>query len=763
MPRKSPAISANWLPVAKTEETSQWVVGLDDQLKQATHRTQLPQQPEKGQFSVCLTETSFWLIHSFSQAGYLAIRTCFDPQSVKGYSVVKSSEHKVEYRVDGALGQYTVTVEFPTGEPSLLRYTTALVPGQPFTVQAFPRDVYVLDEHYDPTSTEGMVYVTQSGPTAGLAYLSMTKPGPGTVLYFQNLTALNDYCQMTKTEPGGTVTAQWPEVGFTLPTSEHPLEAGKEIVLSDAFIYLSETVPGNEFEAADQFLEAIARIYKQLPKPDTTYYDWPQAAKRTVKALSESTDCGRHINKQFYLNAYVGATRKPPESMVQLAILVPLWEYQQWLETPVPLLERLQKNIPTFYDEKKATLMRWLPGESFAEGEDSEEEDPAKIDSWYLLHTLMNLGRLAEKGHQEAKELLFRSLDFVIEAAHRFGYNWPVFYDSRTLAIIKAETSEGRGGELDVAGLFTHVMLQAYEFTRDQRYLNEAKQSAERLEGKGFDLLYQSNITLMSALTLAKLWKTTGNRLYFDLSRLSIANLVARMWLWECRFGAGQSRSTFMGVAPLRDAEYLAAYEEAEIIATMTNYLKEVGTDVPKPVRVLFSEYSKYLLHRGRYYFPTELPPDSLSQQPREGRIIPDLPIPLEDLSTGWKQVGAVGQEVYGGALPYILATYAYKQFDNVPVMVYSDYPIYQADYQRTGPHSGYAILRLAGTADYTCRVRLLAKGRQLTNVRLIDEEDSKKEPIKPVAEDKTYQEYRVKGNLRLRVEWTTSLQRNES
>jgi hypothetical protein len=613
----------------------------------------------------------------------------------------------------------------------------------------------MLDEQYDPDGTEGMLYVTQSGPTAGLAYLSMVKPVEGTVLYFQNLTALNEYCQMTHTDPGGSVTVQWPEVGLALPTAEKPLRAGVEVVLSDAFLYLSELVPGNEFAAADQFLEAVASIYTWLPKPDTVYYDWPKAARNTVKALSDYPDCGRHINNQFYLNAYVGATKKPPESMVQLAILVPLWEYQQWLEKAVPLVNKLQQAISTFYDDEKAVLMRWLPGQPFGEGETSEEEDYNRIDSWYLLHTLMNLGRLAEKGNAEASKLLLESLEFVIRAAHRFNYNWPVFYDSRTLAILKAETSEGHGGETDVAGLYTHVMLQAYEETKESRYLDEASRSAERLRGKGFELLYQANITIMSALTLAKLWRTTGNRLYFDMSRLSIANIVARLWIWDCQFGFGQVSSTYMGVAPLRDATYLAAYEEAEIMATILSYLTEVGADVPDPIRVLFSEFVKYLLHRGRYYFPAELPSDMLSEEPREGHIVPDLPIPLEDLSMGWTRAGSVGQEVYGGALAYILATYSYKRFADVPVIMYSDYPIGQAEYLLTGKHSGYVVIRLGGTGAYTCRVRLLAKGRQLPRVQLMDEDDMEQKPMKPVAKDKAYQEYIVKGNLRLRVEWS--------
>ncbi|GAB3939751.1 hypothetical protein GCM10028805_00630 [Spirosoma harenae] len=744
-----------WQPFIKAGQTSQWVSGLKEHLKQASHVHDVSWQLDRGKLQTCLTPNSFWIVYTFATGGKLAIRTCFDPQTVHGVTLHKQTDTSAEYQINGSLGRFRVTIERCADERMGFRYTTFLKPQQDFTIQAFPRDVYVLDEQGDPTNTEGMLYVTQSGPTAGLAYWSVTKPIEGTILYFQNLTALNAYCEMTHTDPSGSVTAQWPEIGFSLPSAEQPLKARKEITLSDAFLYVRETIPESEFEAADVFLEAMASIYKQLPKPDTIYYDWPKAAKRTIKALVESPDCGRRIKNNFYVNAYVSATQKPPESMVQLAILVPLWEYQQWVGQEIPLVAQLHKNLSTFYDENRSTLMRWLPGEPFGKEETSEEEDPAKIDSWYLLHTLMNLCRLAEIGDTEAKELLFRSLEFVITAAHQFGYNWPVFYDSRNLEIIKAETSEGRGGEIDVAGLYTHVMLQAYELSRDPRYLEEAQLSAERLRGKGFDLLYQSNITLMSALTLAKLWKVTGNRLYFDMSRLSIANIIARMWVWECTFGFGKERSTFMGVAPLRDAPYLAAYEEAEIMATMLNYLKEVSLDVPEPVRVFFSEFTKYLLHRGRYYFPSEMSADMLSQEPREGRSIPDLPIPVEDISTGWKQVGTVGQEVYGGALAYILATYSYKRFNDVPVIIYCEYPVYQAEYQLLDEQRGYAVLRLSGTADYTCRVRLITAGRQLPDVLLMDEDDPTRKPFEPTEQTNQYQEYQVKGSLRLRVEWS--------
>ncbi|CAN5366698.1 hypothetical protein BH09BAC4_BH09BAC4_04960 [soil metagenome] len=661
---------------------SQWVAGLSDQFKQAVDRQDVPWKQTQGRLQTARTANSFWVFYELGGGAKIALRTCYDPQTIQQVKQAKKTATSAEYLIKGSLGQFRVRLELLAQQPLLLRYTTSLEPGQPFHIQALPRDVYVLDHYENPGKAQGQIHVTQNGPTAGLAYISITEPSEGSVLYFQNFTALNDYHRMTHTDPSGSVAVQWPEIGFALPISQEPLQAGKSVVISDAFIQLNDTLPQTEFDVGDCFLEAIACIYQQLPKPETAYFDWPIAAEKTIKALMDSPDCGRTIRNHFYVNAYVSATEKPPESMVQMAILVPLWEYQEWLNEPVSLVDQLLKSIHTFFDEHRSTLVRWLPGEDFRKAEPSEEEDHNKMDSWYLLHILMNLGRLAHQGNSQAKEMLLNSVDFVIGAAQHFDYDWPVFYDIRDLTVVKAETAEGQGGEFDVAGLYTHVMLQVYDLTKETRFLQEAKRSADKLLGKGFSLLYQSNITTMSALALAKLWKLTGNRLYFDLSKLCIANVVAHMWIWECSFGFGQHRSTFMGVAPLRDCAYVAAYEEAEIYATLHNYLKEFDRDVPASIRLLVCEYMKYLLHRGRYYFPTELPSEMISPQPREGRILFDLPIPLEDISTGWTQAGTVGQEVYGGALSYILTTYSYKRFSDVPVILYSEYPIYQADYQ---------------------------------------------------------------------------------
>ena len=74
------------------------------------------------------------------------------------------------------------------------------------------------------------------------------------------------------------------------------------------------------------------------------------------------------------------------------------------------------------------------------------------MDSWYLLNILLNVGRVAAMGYEDAAKVFLASVDYAVKGAHRFGYRWPVFYDTRTFKVLKAEIAPGKGGERDIPG-----------------------------------------------------------------------------------------------------------------------------------------------------------------------------------------------------------------------------------------------------------------------------------------------------------------------
>jgi hypothetical protein len=76
---------------------------------------------------------------------------------------------------------------------------------------------------------EGRVHFTQKGPASAIAYASFRDPKGGTLLYFQNLTSLNEYCVLTHAEPVGIVAGEWPEIGMALPAGSEPLPAKKHL------------------------------------------------------------------------------------------------------------------------------------------------------------------------------------------------------------------------------------------------------------------------------------------------------------------------------------------------------------------------------------------------------------------------------------------------------------------------------------------------------------------------------------------------------
>lgn len=724
---------------------SQWTTGIEDHFSKPGNRKPVPLNFIPGKIEESIDSNSLWVILHAVNGYKMAIRTCFDPQGIKIYTRNIMGETVISYLVQGSIGSFDIRLEIVD---SILRYTTQFIPAQEMSVKAFPRDIYILDNNFNPLASEGTVHTLQAGPAAGIAYFSI-KPKRETILYFQNLTSLNDYFQETETVPDNIVSAQWPEIGTALPESKKPLKKIKPVILSDALINFAGHAASGEVAQAQFFIDGMAEIYRHIKKPKTVYFDWPDMASKAIHSLADCKDCYRQINNHTYLNAYVASAEKPPESMVQYTLLIPMMEYQHWFGKPFKITAKLFENVLTFFDKKQGVMTRWLAGTEFKKDKRSEEEYHEIMDSWYLFHILGNVGRLALAGHVESRKNFLSSAEYAIKAAKKFSYNWPVFFHYNTLKIIKAETGEGKGGEQDVNGVYARVMWQAFQLTKEKRFLKEAEKALGLLRGKGFSLLYQTNNTAMTAVTALELWQHTNNKAYLDLSIVCIANVISKMWMWDCNFNYGRYRSTFMGVLPLHDAPYLAAYEEAEVFAIFSCFLKTGGEDLSPSIHLLLSEYMKYVLYRGRYYYPSELPSEMINNKPKEGKIIRNLPIPLEDLQTGWKKSGEVGQEIYGSNLPFILSAYAYQRFDKVPFTLYCEYPVLKSELLSEDGQTKLTIT-IGGVDVHHCQMRLIPEKKSLPASLIVKGEGAQNLYIK----GHRYREYMVKGGAIIEMSW---------
>jgi hypothetical protein len=746
----------------KTAAVSPWALALFEELGRGRPPSRWSYIVQDFTFDVFEVNESLWVLARFPDGGEIILRTAYCPDgnlSIDEITRVNdgvegSPENGIEIKLRSNAGDFCVRLVFPRPDQALLRCTTVLTPAISLFVPFWPRDLLPLGKEDEFMNSEGVIYTAQKGPRSGLVYFSLSQPLGGSVFYFQNLTSLNDYCKQTETSLAGTVGGEWPELGMALPAAtEKPLEAGREVTLSDVYMILSPDIPKDDLEMSKQFLDFMAQVYLELPHAKTEYIHWPDLIKNSLRDLSNSEKCWSVVRTNQYLNAYVGDYDTPPESMVQLTVLLPLLEYSDWSGEEIPITKQILERLPRFFDEEADVLGRWLPSAAHNLDGSEPQKKPEAMDSWYLYHSLLNISRLAIHGDTTARKLFLDSMDYAIKVAHKFDYYWPVFYDLYTLEVLIAETKEGEGGETDVAGLYAHVMLQAWELTKDERYLEEAKKAARTLKGLGFNLFYQANETLFGAGALLRLWKETGDELFLNLSYVSLANIFNNVWLWECNYGYAEHYKTFFALFPLHDAPYTAVYEELEGLAALHDYLAHYDGQAPEWLKILIPEYIRNLLQRASFYYPPNLPEEVIEEKTKTGELDSKLWIPLEDLYDGWEKAGQVGQEVYGVGLPFGLVPRHYWRVPNEGFMIYVDYPI--KDF--SAEEKGKATLYILGDSRLSCRLRIMPTGRKvLPEFEVQSGQDDNRETVQGRETEEGHIEYELPAGETVTVLWKT-------
>jgi len=655
-------------------------------------------------------EDSLWVTAAFNEKIKIAFRTAYSPDGPVINNITREG-NRIFCSLTSQTGQFEVEIQFPDNEKPVLRYTVRFQAAAAMAIPFWPRDILIISED-GSQEHEGEIYIPQVGIRSGLLYAGITKPESGTFLYLQNFSALNDYFSTTMTSPADTVGGTWPELGFSLPpTKDKLLPPDRMITIADAFIAFDTVLPDNQFTIARQFIDRLADLYIHLPQPAVAYHDYRDVLNKSLKDIETTHGCWCYHGGRSYLNAYVSDYKNPPEVMVQLAVLLPLLDYSAWLGKDLDLIGQLKDGLGEFYDKEKGFLRRWLPiVASMLDGSEPHKA-PDVMDSWYLYHPLLNLSRMALAGDDTAKDLFLKSLEFSIKVARHFNYRWPVFYNVNTLEVIKEETAPGEGGEKDVAGIYAHVMLQAWELTGDKRYFEEAEKAAQSLTAYGFKIMYQSNNTAFSTGAMLRLYNETKNELYLNLSYLFFANLFANVALWQCDYGNLKHFPLFFALFPLTNAPYIAVYEEQECFAAFHNFLA-LANDTPllRSAALLIAEFIRHFVSRAVHYCPPVLPKEMLSEEAKTGEIAPHLWIALEDIHDGWEKSGVVGQEVYGAGLAFGIVPRHYFKSQEGDFMIFVDYPT--ADRSMGNPIK----LKVLGDKTLQCRLRILSlNGQPLT------------------------------------------------
>jgi hypothetical protein len=655
---------------------------------------------------------TLWFLIRRPGKGGLALRAipATGPVTIGARRETKSSS---TWPVESASGLFTVKLEL-LGD-MLLRMRVSLKPRSDLLVAFWPRDLYPIDAHDDPTGAEGWVEAAQRGLNTGLCYLCLDKPKFGSALYVQNLTALNPYFAATKTKPDGVVGGEWPELGYQPPTAPmgssppiHPLRKGEEVVISDALISLRAHCRNDETASARQFVDMLAEIYPHLDKPEPQFRDWITRSEKTISDLERAPEATIEHYGHTYIHPYTAS--EYPDSMVQLSVTAALKDYARAQSREIDLADTLMAGMGRFFDKELGVVRRYLPNVGADKIRDA-------VDSWYLYHPLMNLGRLALRGDKLARKLFLDSMAYAIKAAKHFNYVWPIQYDVRDFSIITKARSEDGFGQTDVGGLYAYVMLLAYELTDESKYLGEAKAALEALKGVRFELAYQTNLTAWGAVACARLWRLEKNQGYIDQSLIFVANFLHNCELWDSQIEQARHYPNFFGVTCLHDAPYMAAYECFESFAAFDEYLEVGGQDIPSAARFLLNEYRRFTPDRGWFFYPDALPQEAVAKDKiRNGHIDRHLSFPLEDLYGDGQPAGQVGQEIYGCGGAFIFAARCFHECADAPFRIFTDYP---AIVERESA-SKDILVRLQGPAGQMGRVRLLRKARRaMPRVRL--------------------------------------------
>lgn len=611
---------------------------------------------------------SLWVLVAKGDDPFVALRAAYFGET--DYELEKGASGGL-FGARSLLGDYRVAIDcefrgFPT-----VRLKCWLTPRADLLNTNWPRDLFPVGPGMDPMRAGGKVEAAQRGLNSGLLFLHMESPKRD-LLYWQDLTSLNPFFEDSGTKPDGAVGGHWPELGFQLPQAEkktqvpaRPIRAGVEYQVADTLLCIGQREEKGEQALSQSFIRLAGRAFDELARPATEFRDWPRLAEQTLRDLNNAPTASVAHYGHRYAHPYNGA--EYPDIMCQCTLGASVAEFGAWKGKEPAFVRTATAGLRKFYDPSLRTLRRYLPNVG-------KDKDRDAVDSWYLYHPLVSLGRLARLGHGPARRLLLDSVDYGIKVAHHFHYRWPIQFKVDNFDIITRDRGDG-SGQTDVGGLYAYSMLQLFEITNDKRFVDEARNAIDAAQGMRFELNYQANLTAWGAAACLRLWRITAEQVHLRQSYIYLASFFHNCAGWESEIGLAKLYRNFLGATALHDAPYMAMFECMDSFAAFEEYLRDTGPDVDRAAVQLVTQYCKYALDRAWFYFPKHLPAKVLAKKDiRNGSIDRKLAFPVEDLYVDGQPAGQVGQEIYGAGAAFIFASRCFHRFDGAPFAFFCDH-----------------------------------------------------------------------------------------
>jgi hypothetical protein len=143
---------------------------------------------------VCQGQDSLWCLMRREGKGGLALRAAYvgNPEFTSRKLVAEPGE-VLRIEIESVLGRHVVSFASSDVDLHRLQAKVWFTPAADMRIPFLPRDLYPLDERDDRAATKGNIEAAQRGINTGLVYFRLDEPAFGSVLYFQNFTALNPY------------------------------------------------------------------------------------------------------------------------------------------------------------------------------------------------------------------------------------------------------------------------------------------------------------------------------------------------------------------------------------------------------------------------------------------------------------------------------------------------------------------------------------------------------------------------------------------
>ena len=632
---------------------------------------------DDGRLSVKSVSGELLTIIKLSNGHFLIQRLYPICTDLSTLSIYHTEENKVLIKWPTSTGKVEVEIELISEITDLkqIAYSArvTLEVNQNIKLNLPGRDIIVCTQDFEMPDSPIHFEDQREGRT-GICFTDFGKNAIGHLFYLQDFGALHELAEDTQNSYLDTVKLDWPQLGFKLPPMLHPLKRNGKYTINQSYVVLSFEDSNVQDARSDNdiYMHSLRKVYDYLEKPEPKKVDVLDYAQKSIHDLMTHRGCWKQVDAYAYLNAYINNYDTPPESMVQAAILKPLYLYHRDFGNShsEQIIADLSANLTSFYDEEINATHRWLPAESFKLSFEEEHMRSYIMDSWYLHYPLLQLGFLFEQGFEDPilRKQFEKSLLYLRQAAKEFDDQWPIFFNIYTFEILKKEGNPNEYGEKDTAGLFVLTMLKAYHTLHKEVYLKEAIRAAEKLKKTDFDGLYQSNNTAYAAEALLELYTLKPDKTYLAAAEIYIGNVIRNCSLWDMKYGNAKERESFFSLFPLKETLYVAAFEEHETVAIFHRILHlHTKHKIPFSENIVFfmTEYIKYALLRMPYYFPPLLPADILAVEVKSGYVNPQLWIPLEDLGDGWDAVGQVGQEVYGASVFFNLCHHHIVQLNH--------------------------------------------------------------------------------------------------